>query len=106
MQIIREREAVSAIADPATRQMIQQRMDSIASDEPYDAKLHGYFAVISGYAVKVLAQRPRHSSSGCTMPYNTREPTPISSATSTSVVTKWALSKPPMVSAKQRKANI
>jgi hypothetical protein len=46
MQIIREREAVSAIADAAIRQMILQRIDAIASDEPLDANLHGYFLVV------------------------------------------------------------
>jgi hypothetical protein len=34
------------IADPAIRQMILQRIDAIASDEPYDATQHGYFLVI------------------------------------------------------------
>ena len=43
MQIIRSPADAANIADPAIRQMILQRIDAIASDEPYDANLHGYF---------------------------------------------------------------
>ena len=46
MQVIRSPADAANIADPAIRQMIQQRIDAIASDEPYDANLHGYFLVL------------------------------------------------------------
>ncbi len=46
MQIIRSHAAVSTIADPAIRQMIQQRITAIASEEPFDSEVHGYFLVL------------------------------------------------------------
>ena len=46
MQIIRNPADVSSVADPAIRQMVQQRIDAIADDVPYDADLHGYFLVL------------------------------------------------------------
>lgn len=48
MQVIRDPAEVARIADPAIRQMILQRIDAIASDEPYDAHLHGYFVFVEG----------------------------------------------------------
>ena len=46
MQVIRSPADAANIADAAIRQMILQRIDAIASDEPYDASLHGYFLVL------------------------------------------------------------
>jgi hypothetical protein len=46
MQIIRSATEASNLTDPALRHLIQQRIDSIASDEPYDASLHGIFVRI------------------------------------------------------------
>lgn len=46
MQVIRSPADAANIADAAIRQMIQQRIDAIASDEPYDANQHGYFLVL------------------------------------------------------------
>ena len=46
MQVIRNPADAANIADPAIRQMILQRIDAIASDEPYDATQHGYFVII------------------------------------------------------------
>lgn len=46
MQVIRSPADAANIADTAIRQMILQRIDAIASDEPYDANLHGYFVVL------------------------------------------------------------
>ena len=45
MLIIKDRDSASTVSDPAIRQMILQRIDAIASDEPFDSKLHGYFVV-------------------------------------------------------------
>lgn len=45
MQVIRSPADAANIADAAIRQMIQQRIDAIASAEPFDANLHGYFVV-------------------------------------------------------------
>ena len=47
MQIIRDLLSTQQIRDPAIRKLVQQRIKLIASDEPYDANLHGYFAVTS-----------------------------------------------------------
>ena len=46
MQVIRSPADAANIADPSIRRMILQRIDAIASDEPYDSKLHGYFLII------------------------------------------------------------
>lgn len=46
MQVIRSPADAANIADTAIRQMILQRIDAIASDEPYDATQHGYFLVL------------------------------------------------------------
>jgi hypothetical protein len=46
MQIIRDPASLSQVSDPAIRQLIQHRITTIASDEPYDATLHGYFLVL------------------------------------------------------------
>ena len=48
MLIIKDRDAASTVSDPAIRQMILQRIDAIASDEPFDSKLHGYFVFVEG----------------------------------------------------------
>ena len=45
MLIIKDRDSASTVSDPAIRQMILQRIDAIASDEPFDSKRHGYFVV-------------------------------------------------------------
>ncbi len=56
MHIVRDLPSLSLVTAPAIRQMIQQRMDAIASDEPYDAQLHGFFAVIdSGDSLEAVA---------------------------------------------------
>ena len=47
MLIIKDRDSASAVSDPAIRQMILQRIDAIASDEPYVSALHGYFLVLT-----------------------------------------------------------
>jgi hypothetical protein len=47
MLIIKSLESVASIPDTAIRQMVQQRIDAIASDEPYDSDLHGYFVVLT-----------------------------------------------------------
>lgn len=46
MQVIRSPADAANIASPAIRQMILQRIESIASDESYDANLHGYFLAV------------------------------------------------------------
>lgn len=46
MQVIRSPADTANIADAAIRQMILQRIESIASEEPYDATLYGYFLVL------------------------------------------------------------
>lgn len=46
MQVIRSAADAANIADPAIRQMILQRINAIASDEPYDATQHGYVLVV------------------------------------------------------------
>ena len=46
MQIVRDLDSLALVPDPAIRQMIQERIDAIASDEPYDAAQHGYFLVV------------------------------------------------------------
>ena len=46
MQVIRSPADAANISDAAIRQMILQRIDAIASDEPYDANLHGYFLAV------------------------------------------------------------
>ena len=48
MLIIKDRDSASTVSDPAIRQMILQRIDAIASDEPFDSKLHGYFVFVEG----------------------------------------------------------
>ena len=47
MQIIRDLPSTQQISDSAIRKLVQQRIESIASDEPYDANLHGYFVVLA-----------------------------------------------------------
>jgi hypothetical protein len=46
MQVIRDPASLSQLSDPAIRQLIQHRIATIASDEPYDASLHGYFLAL------------------------------------------------------------
>jgi len=46
MEIIRSVAQATTIPDPVLSHVIQQRIASIASDEPYDAKLHGIFVRI------------------------------------------------------------
>lgn len=46
MLVIKDSASLALVPDPAIRQMIQQRMDAIASIEPYNATLHGYFLVV------------------------------------------------------------
>ena len=46
MQVIRSPADAADIADAAIRKMILQRIDAIASDEPYDATQHGYFLAV------------------------------------------------------------
>ena len=46
MIVVNDPASLALVPDQAIRQMIQQRMDAIASDEPYSAALHGYFLVV------------------------------------------------------------
>lgn len=46
MEIIRSVAQAATIPDPVLSHLILQRIASIASDEPYDAKLHGIFVTI------------------------------------------------------------
>lgn len=46
MHIVRDHASLALVADQNLRQTIQQRIDNIASDEPYDSALHGYFVVL------------------------------------------------------------
>ena len=46
MQVIRDPASLSHVTDPAIRQLIQHRIATIASDEPYDATVHGCFLVL------------------------------------------------------------
>jgi hypothetical protein len=46
MIVVTDHASLALVTNPAIRQLIQQRIDGIATDVPYDAKLHGYFLVI------------------------------------------------------------
>ena len=46
MIIVTDLPSLSHVPEPAIRQMIQQRIEAIASDEPYEAKLHGLFIYV------------------------------------------------------------
>ena len=46
MIIIRDIPQAALVTDIAIRQMVLSRIEAIASGEPYDANLHGYFIVI------------------------------------------------------------
>ena len=46
MLVIRDAASLATVANPAIRQMVQQRIDAIASDEPYNSDLNGYFLVL------------------------------------------------------------
>lgn len=46
MQVIRSPADAANIPDPAIRQLVQERIDAIASDEPFNSDLHGYFLVL------------------------------------------------------------
>ena len=54
MLIIKDRDSASTVSDPAIRQMILQRIDAVASDEPFDSKLHGYFVVVEGDTLQAI----------------------------------------------------
>jgi hypothetical protein len=45
MQVIRDPASLSQVSDPAIRQLIQHRIATLASDEPFDSGIHGYFLV-------------------------------------------------------------
>lgn len=58
MQVIRSPADAANIADSAIRQMILQRINAIASDEPYEETLHGYFVIIeSGDTLQAINQQ-------------------------------------------------
>ena len=46
MNIVNDLPSLLLLPNPAIRQLIQHRIANIASDEPYDASLHGYFLVL------------------------------------------------------------
>jgi hypothetical protein len=62
MQVIRSPADAANIADSAIRQMILQRINAIASDEPYDETLHGYFLIIDSRRRTTLRRVRRVSS--------------------------------------------
>lgn len=45
MIVLRDPTAVSRIADPDIRSLVEQRFTEITDGEPYDADIHGYFIV-------------------------------------------------------------
>jgi hypothetical protein len=47
MQVIRDPSATASISDLHIRRLVEQRIYAIASDEPYDANLHGIFVVLA-----------------------------------------------------------
>ena len=56
MIIIRDILQAALVNDIVIRQMLLSRIEAIASDEPYDANLHGYFMVIeTGDTLQAIA---------------------------------------------------
>jgi hypothetical protein len=55
MQVIRKREAIAAIADPAIRTLVLERIDDLGGDN-FDAAKLGYFLVIEpGDGLEVIS---------------------------------------------------